>query len=493
MSFSDWRSLSMEILLDAAKDIKPDLIIYAGDDTIRFSSKEQQNNHENIFSLLSKHAKYGILAVIGNDCLKEHKKIITDGGAIDLHEKSMIFENIGFIGIEGGTKDTEIPIGSVLYSDKEIEKHLIAQFKQVSKCNKMVVVSHNPPYGILDFGLRFTHGQIGSRAIRKFIQSHKKVVLNVCGHAHCCGGSDKKPSEFDSLSVELIHCHFVNVASHDDGDAEPNIAIITISEDSKEVKIEWYVEEIRKIPQVGPNTAERLRKEGIRTFSDFEKELDGKIKTFPGVYDWHINFWKRFFLAKKKGVILSIEPFIFEKRAIFVDIETDDKQLIIWLIGVYNKEKEEFVQFFEKNPKNEKENLRRFYDYLKENKFPQIIEFSNCKLEERALTERMRKYGILKNHEKMNTIDLGLWVQTRVSGTQNLQLKTLASALGYEFKHRDITGFEVGLQYSIYVQNPKNSVDWEKLLEYNRDDVMSMPFLVKKINESYKKYVELKS
>ena len=64
------------------------------------------------------------------------------------------------------------------------------------KDKSLIVISHVPPFGVLDFAVRFGPRSIGNRP---------HVVLCLCGHVHRRGGESAK------LGRSLV----VNAASHD--------------------------------------------------------------------------------------------------------------------------------------------------------------------------------------------------------------------------------------------------------------------------------------
>ena len=73
------------------------------------------------------------------------------------------------------------------------------------KDKSLIVISHVPPFGVLDFAVRFGPCSIGSRPLREFLEASRNVVLCVCGHVHRRGGKSAK------LGRALV----VNAASHD--------------------------------------------------------------------------------------------------------------------------------------------------------------------------------------------------------------------------------------------------------------------------------------
>jgi len=472
MAFSDWRIHDVESPLMAAQKIKPDLIIYAGDDVARFGP--EQNSGRNIFSEMAKHSKHGVFAIIGNDCSKENKKILKAPRVYDLHRAPRTIESTGFVGLEGATREISNPVGYVLYSGKEIKRHLYSAFKKISKSKKIILVSHNPPSGVLDLACRFGVDHIGSKEIRSFILRNKQVIINVCGHVHSRGGQ----SEY------LGKCLVINAANHDGEGAEERIAVIDTGKEK--ISLEWYKDEIMSLPQVGAKRRRHFLRAGFYTISDIEKSTDARLECLPGVGKWHIARWRNKIKAIKTGKPIVLTKLLLPPNCIYCDIETDLPQSIVWLIGIYNPKNSEFRQFFAKNAAGEKRMLKDFCHYMEKNDIQSIISFSGCKFEERVLKNRLRECKLSKYRKLINDTDIGTWVQNNVFCTaSSYKLKDLASVLGYGFKHKEISGYDVGVFYMAYLAKEKTHFTMAEILAYNRDDVMSLPFLVDRINKIF--------
>jgi len=486
MAFSDWRVQDLETPLLAASLVKPDVVIYAGDDVARFGPGE--NAGQNIFAEIAEHSKHGVFAVIGNDELPvatdgagdiaelppllSPKEVLQAKGVLDLHARPRKIGNVGFIGLEGGTTEIDLPIGYCI-SPATIKTHLKDQLASLRGISKVVLLSHNPPLGVLDEAIRFGHRGIGSKVLRDFILRNKKIRLNVCGHVHSHGG----------MTQELGQCQVVNVASHDNPGASGNIGLITLEDDM--VEVEWYTDELNSLPQVGFNRLRQLREQGIRTLNDLERTSDEVLMRLPGMGGWQIRQMRIAARAQKEGRIIVTEPLTLPPKYFYCDIETNRSQSVIWIIGIYNPTKREFRQFVIKKLNAERRNLADFNSYLKRNGFPTMISYSGCKFEERTIKNRFAELGMPSRGNSVKDVDLGKWVQTRVFGKfRGHGLKELGAALGYEFKHPEMNGFDVGQMFTSYANKPER-LPMRKILEYNRDDVMAIPFIVQRINEIF--------
>jgi Icc-related predicted phosphoesterase len=265
IAFSDWRVHSIPELINYIKtvDPRPDLILYAGDDTERFESlpesffnkyitnggfiskgigdlyvrtqvsKDMFSNKRNYFFKLSKFAKYGLCYVLGNDCSQVYKLIkLKHPNVRDVNDKPLLLPDFAVIGQEGtifANEKEEIGRGHILYKESSIRKHLNLLARQ-SKDLPLIVISHCPPYGILDYAIRYGHENIGSKALKEFI-TKKRPILVLCGHVHSQGGNVQR---INGTTV-------INVASHDNKFARGIVAIIDIN--YGKISVKW-----RRIP-----------------------------------------------------------------------------------------------------------------------------------------------------------------------------------------------------------------------------------------------------
>ncbi len=93
---------------------------------------------------------------------------------------------------------------------------------------KLIVLSHTPPYGVLDLALRFGRRHIGSRPLREFLESSANTLLCVSGHVHSQGARSEK---FGNTLV-------VNAASHDGMGDPGRVATIEITKGAV-ASIKW--------------------------------------------------------------------------------------------------------------------------------------------------------------------------------------------------------------------------------------------------------------
>ncbi len=177
---------------------------------------------ENLFERLSSHSKYGLGAVIGNDDWKGIRAWIYGLKTFDLQLKRLRIGNLLIAGMEGGiVGEDSMYLGPTLYGEEDVRRYLSELRTELGPKDKLILVSHTPPRGILDRAMRFTEGPIGSKALRDFIETESRVRVVLCGHVHRCGG------QFEPLgSAEVI-----NASSHDDVFSRANIGWLTLNQD----------------------------------------------------------------------------------------------------------------------------------------------------------------------------------------------------------------------------------------------------------------------
>lgn len=278
VAFSDYRVQDHFILVQFIRtlDPAPNLILYGGDDLERFHTSSH-----NYFEELAALSTDGLCAVIGNDDMllpsgnggkgaKSPRAYIRGNNVFEVHRTPLIIGDYAVIGSEAASFDKQVqPIG-LCYPEKLIAIHLSNAARAV-KGKRLIVVSHTPPRGILDTGIRFSEGgHIGSAALRDFLRKRRDVLLVVCGHVHSCGAQSKK----------INRCLVVNAASHDWPGEPGRVAVIDIRK-GRVRNIEWHLlqDELCSVPGIQQGRAEMLRGAGIHSLAQLTELTDEAIHT----------------------------------------------------------------------------------------------------------------------------------------------------------------------------------------------------------------------
>ena len=166
---------ALKKLIERGKRKDIDCLVCAGDITI-FGGKLK-----NIVGKLDKIRK-PVLIIPGNheddDEIKEACAKFEN--CINLHKKGFRKENYLFLGYGGG--------GFSLV-DKEFERIAKRFKKMIKKEDKIILVTHAPPYNTnVD---KISKRSCGNKSIRRFIYEAKPDLV-ICGHLHECAGKQDK-------------------------------------------------------------------------------------------------------------------------------------------------------------------------------------------------------------------------------------------------------------------------------------------------------------
>jgi Icc-related predicted phosphoesterase len=272
--------------------------------------------NRNFFEELAKRAKYGLVAIIGNDQGRVARAWIYGENVYDLHGTLFKVGPFLIMGLEGST-DGLGDSGKYLEGDVKLRLEFVQSM--LKQDERLIIVSHTPPRGVLDRALRFSEEAVGSLALRDFVEEEKRVCLVICGHVHSCGG------RYERLNNAAI----VNVSSHDDAYSRANVALIVV-EPSGHVDIK-----INKLPSLIEYLLERgTMEEELSERARFSKReasyfIDAAKKYGPRMCEHledlaHIKFvyglpWNMVFKFYERG-ITRVEDI---NESVFQDLLTE--------------------------------------------------------------------------------------------------------------------------------------------------------------------------
>lgn len=475
LAFSDWRTQDLEDILDFVRNQEPsvDLVLYAGDDIERFY-EEGRNYFKKIASYVSERK---VLAVAGNDDLPEcQMRVMEEESIHNLHKDALVLGNFAFIGLEGATSGP----GFLIHSESKVKDHLEEQY--LSALGKQIVVlSHVPPYGILDFGIRFappengTH-HIGSKALRNFI-SRYKVHLVVCGHSHSQGG------RFERFKNATI----LNISSHDHPGAEGKLALIELQKTGAPlIEIHTTSEYIARgslynLQGVGACKKSQLETVGIGSINDLiaVKDFDSLAKRC------HVSEIKLRELQLRAISLVEKRTFriapisLNSDNLLFFDIETDIACQKVWLIGILKNDR--FHRFYAHDWSEERNILKQFMDFLKKIDSPTLISYSGTSFDRRVILQALKRHGMnAQIFSYLPHIDLAQLIRRGfVLPTTSLRLKNLGLYLGFEFRHKELDGLALALKYHQHLIDGRPL--GKDIFEYNEDDVRALRFIIDRL------------
>jgi len=474
LAFSDWRVQRIGDIFTFLKGIQRpvDFILYAGDDIHRF-----EHDGINYFTKLSDYARFKrVLAVIGNDDTYIQKRVLSAKGVHDLYDQSLVYKNFAFVGLEASTSRPAL----FRHEEEDFQKHLKRQSRAVAG-KKLVVLSHAPPYGILDRGIRFARedeftSHIGTTALTSFIENNP-VCIVVCGHCHSQGG----------LTSKLGNTTIANVSSHDNRGAKGNFAVIELTSDGV-VNVEWHdtheifgKDSLTNIYGVGRIRADKLVKSGVSSIKQLVQCRNlPELAYLTKFSEKHLRLLQLKAKAMLNNESYQVAPFVLHcDKSIFFDIETDIGGNRVWLIG-YEIDGQ-FFQLYADSWEEERSILEMFLKVLGNNPEHVLVSFSGTNFDLRVLLKALQRYGLDKNLLlSRHHVDLSsLLRRCFIFPNQRFALKELGAFLGYEFKHSELDGLQVALSYHRHVEEgkPLDNI----MLEYNEDDVKVIPYMIDEI------------
>jgi len=528
IAFSDWRVQDIELFLDYLEGLeeKPDVIVYAGDDIERFNrvpyrflpnelkkeyrrqfiweyeefedlgkkalekiilQYEVSNGSEiNQFEKVANYSKYGLCVVAGNDDSSYIKEAIRGKNVYDVHENPVIIDNFAIIGVEGSSGE----IGHLLYTEQEIKSHIENKIQQVGD-RQLIIVSHSPPFEILDFSIRAGKRHIGSTSLRDFIEKYSaKIPLVISGHVHLQGEKSEKYKE----------THVVNCASHDNPGASGRIALIDISQDNVDIK--WKIQYgLTMVPMVADKREAKLRKHGILHVEQlaalrFNNQLYQKIPEIPENTLYLIINYAKAIDSKKiihKKEIKSAFDNIENKNIYFFDAEYNIEGTIngpygIFLLGWMDRNGK-VQQLFLDEPKDEKKILTDFSQWVEKEK-PLFIAYASRSADVPHLRNSFGRCKLSFQHIKKSFFDLYtdlIYTQNRnrqkyflpVPGS--LGLKDVSEFFGYQKQDLPISdGILAPIEYEKFLNSKDEEVKErikKDLLTYNEDDLKRTKFI----------------
>lgn len=475
LAFSDWRTQNIGDALAFARGLNPpaDLILYAGDDVARFAE-----GGVNCLTELSKFAtQEKVLAVIGNDDWPDVGTVLEAPGVHNLHNAPYTSGDYVFLGVEASTSGPAI----VSHTEREVAQHLRRQHKTAGQ-KALIVLSHTPPFGALDRGIRFARldggpHHIGSTALRRFVESRVPALV-ICGHCHSYGGRSER----------IGHTLVLNVSSHDDRGAVGNFAVLDIAD---RIDAKWHTTRELSGPSglvnlhgIGPLRCTKLARAGIRTTEELTQMQDlPSVSTRSGLSLRMLRRLQLTAMSRLSNTILRIRELVPPKQdATFLDIETDLSCKRVWLIGVLRNEK--FRRFYADNWKDEKPMLESFLRHLSRSSTAMLVSYSGTSFDRNVLRRALARTGL--DHSRFTSfphVDLCQEIRRHfILPTSGYGLKEVAVRAGYAFTHPELDGFAVAHAYEEHLRR-RHPLD-TAFFEYNEDDVRALPFLIHHLTTS---------
>lgn len=239
------------------------------------------------------------------------------------------------------------------------------------------------------------------------------------------------------------------------------------------------------IPDIGPATRERLmkilNKKSIAEL--YGMPMDQMADILKDVCDaealyYHVEAYRSNKLVCRAGTKLVIPR---RKKQLYMDFETSDdvypsEPPHVYLIGLWDAEKDKFISFLAKGAGDEKTIFKKLIDYVTDPTDTCIYHWASFETETMT-KEVMVRYPDMKDGlQKLIDccIDLKEVVKQQVFlPVSTYSIKLVAPFFGFKWRHKDIGAFESMVLYWDYLKDGKSKTI-QKVLDYNEDDCRAM-------------------
>ncbi len=238
---------------------------------------------------------------------------------------------------------------------------------------------------------------------------------------------------------------------------------------------------ISEINGIGGKTYLKFRSVGIKTVEEF---VNAGVSKISQVLGWTekggLPLYLRGLALYQNRVIKIKAPKNISQNPIYLDIETDFFQSIVWMIGIYITKSNEFIQLVADSPKDEPKIIKQCLEILSDHPNEPVISYSGSRFDERVLRKRFDEEKLKHNHLIFDDILLDIKASLAFP-IKSYTLGDLGEFYGYNFKHPNMDGYQVAMLYAQYANDLKKFRGYDQLCDYNEDDIKAMATVVEQI------------
>jgi uncharacterized protein len=244
------------------------------------------------------------------------------------------------------------------------------------------------------------------------------------------------------------------------------------------LEVAWTIEDLSLIPGISRQIKEKLRTLGIVRISQLARM---SFRAWRRLQPGSQRFFKRIKLqaqALATNQIIQLKELLLpEKRTeIFLDLESEYKQGIIYLVGVLvcQGDEQKYYCFVAKNPKEEGHIWKEFLQFMAQ--WDDYIIYHFHTYEPLALKKLQAKYGgedTLLQHMLDNMSDILKIIKDHfVIPIRSYSLKEIAKWLGFNWSNHEANAHQSMIWYSLWQETGQQQyLNW--FIEYNRDDCLA--------------------
>ena len=243
---------------------------------------------------------------------------------------------------------------------------------------------------------------------------------------------------------------------------------------------------LRAVSGIGPKTAERLSSRGVVSRTNLLKTPVDQLASLPGVGHEAATTMRRHATVLNTGdpVITTSESLPAENRSrppLCVDIETDGlSPTIIWQIGVYDPETDEYRSFVERrDPSDPERIIEAFVEWVVGAHADRVLlTWNGWRFDYRHLGAFVNRYvpDYADEWEAVTKFDLYRWAVTDgnaiLPGRTNT-LDDVSAALDYHGAGTGLDGAATAAAYTRFVRTGEE-LDWTRHERYCEDDCRAL-------------------
>ena len=309
------------------------------------------------------------------------------------------------------------------------------------------------------------------------------LYLGILSELNCIGKPDLVDCT-DGIHPIVVERKFTKQAPNEpwlDHLVQAQLYMMTLQElgfPSVKSRIEyWGREDNQLLRTFELEPEDKLKEQAIQGIENTSQILRGSNELIPTKNPNKCRVCEYIVLCRWRADIPEYQP------PYFLDIETNLEGTLVWCIGIFDPVEARFTQFFLEPEADESSILRDSIQLFSKRPSSRIMSFSASAFERRIIRKRLEANDLDVGISK-RIVDLHPILRARLREKILGGLKEFSSKYGYMFMYEGMDGLQAALLYDEYKSNKKRSIK-NKLLDYNRDDVIALVYLAMKMPDAF--------
>ncbi len=253
-------------------------------------------------------------------------------------------------------------------------------------------------------------------------------------------------------------------------------------------------EDLTLLPEIDPGLREKIKEDlGVSSLKELKKLTLKKLKKTLGDQIGFDIFHSTLAHFAQKPILPEGLSFRVPRaeRHLYFDFELSDEMQMnapahVYLIGLWDGEEEKFVAFQGRGEQDEERVFKEFLEYVGAAENCRLYHWSDFEI--RHMKKVAEKYPSLAdgiNKVIHSSVDLMKVIKHHVFlPITSYSIKNVAPYLGFNWRQKDVGGFETIKLYLDYVERGNESA-MQKIVTYNEDDCKAMWFVDKVLTSMF--------